>query len=74
MFSNMEIIDRIVMQRKAPENKHVLWIDTSSDCMTPNIYRNGEWRPLGCGCGQPHPDGPILKGSFSDDFNNSFDI
>lgn len=70
----MEIIDRIVRQRHPPENKHVLWIDSSKECNIANIYINGNWVPLGCGCNNPHPDDPVPCGAFSNDFNMAFDI
>lgn len=42
----MKIIDKIVIDNKAPKNKNVIWIDTSNTEPVQRYYWNGEWKPL----------------------------
>lgn len=42
----MKIIDKIVIDNKAPKNKNVMWIDTSNTEPVQRYYWNGEWKPL----------------------------
>lgn len=45
----MKIIDKIVIDNKAPNNKDVIWIDTSKSESVQKYYWNGKWRPLSIG-------------------------
>lgn len=42
----MKIIDRIIIDNKAPNNKNVIWIDTSKSKPIQRYYLNGKWNPL----------------------------
>ena len=42
----MKIIDRIIVDNKAPNNTNVIWIDTSKPEPIQRYYQNGEWKPL----------------------------
>lgn len=66
----MKIIDRLVVNHKAPEDTHVIWINTQNPYKpTPYIYIWGQWRPICCGCG-----GSSKEGSFNNSFSVAFDI
>lgn len=42
----MKIIDRIIIDNKAPNNKNVIWIDISNTEPVQRYYWNGEWKPI----------------------------
>ena len=42
----MKVIDRIIIDNKAPKNKNVIWIDTSKSEPVQKYYWNGEWREI----------------------------
>ena len=45
----MKIIDRIIIDNKAPNNKNVIWIDMSKSKPVQRYYLNGKWNPLNIG-------------------------
>lgn len=45
----MKIIDRIIVDNKAPKNKDVIWIDTSKSEPVQRYYWNGKWKSLSIG-------------------------